>query len=129
MTTATLEATGHVESMHLADGMLVRLRGTIGADQLAGMRLALLAPLPESCRDVVVDAGDVTDVSDAALAVLVAARTWAEEHGARFLLSRSASAVDAKLDELDLDEALPRMSTLTIPSDAAVIPMPRQSAD
>lgn len=129
MTTATLEATGHVEAMYLADGMLVRLQGVIGVDQVPGMRKALLAPLPEACRDVVVDAGDVTDVSDPALAVLLAARTWAEEQGARFLLSRSAPAVDNALDALDPDAALPTLSSLRIGSDAPAVPLPRPSDD
>jgi anti-anti-sigma regulatory factor len=129
MTTATLEATGNVESMHLADGMLVRLTGAVATDQVAGMRLALLMPLPDSCRDVVVDAGDVTDLCDEALAVLLAARTWAEDHGARFLVSRSAPAVDDALEALDLADALPRLSMLAVSPDAPVIPLPRPNTD
>jgi hypothetical protein len=127
MTTAMLEKTGDVVSTHLSDGMIVRLSGSVTHDQLPALRLALLTPLPESCRDVVVDAGDLLEVADPAVAVLLAARDWAESHGARFLLSRSAACLNAVLTDAGIPDALPRLADLG--RVAPAIPMPRRSAD
>jgi anti-anti-sigma regulatory factor len=112
MTTAMLEATGHVDCVHLADGMLVRLGGTLTGPQLPELRDALLTPLAEGCRDVVVDAGDVTAINDDAIAVLLAARVWAEDHGARMMLSRTAPALELSLEELEITGALPRLGSM-----------------
>jgi len=116
MSTATLEATGHVDCVHLADGLLVRLGGSITSSQLPELRDALLTPLAEGCRDVVVDAGEVTGINDDALAVLLAGRVWAEDHGARMLLSRTAPALESSLEELEITGALPRLGSLREPS-------------
>ncbi|HET6817969.1 MAG TPA: STAS domain-containing protein [Mycobacteriales bacterium] len=112
MTTATLEATGHVDCVHLADGRLVRLGGTLTTSELPELRNALLSPLDEGCRDVVVDAGEVTALNDEVLAVLLAARVWAEDHGARMLLSRTAPALESTLEELAITGALPRLAAV-----------------
>jgi anti-anti-sigma regulatory factor len=112
MTTATLEATGHVDCVHLADGMLVRLGGSLSEQELPQLRDALLGPLEDSCRDVVVDAGELTAINDDAIAVLLAARVWAEDHGARILLSRSAPALESTLEELEITNALPRLGSV-----------------
>jgi anti-anti-sigma regulatory factor len=112
MSTATLEATGHVDCVHLADGLLVRLGGTLSGAQLPKLREALLTPLGDGCRDVVVDAGELTGINDDALAVLLAGRVWAEDHGARMLLSRSAPALESTLEELEISGALPRLGQL-----------------
>jgi anti-anti-sigma regulatory factor len=112
MTTAMLEATGHVDCVHLADGKLVRLGGTLTGHQLPELRDALLAPLAEGCRDVVIDAGEVTAINDDAIAVLLAARIWAEDHGARMMLSRSAPALESTLEELEITGALPRLGNM-----------------
>lgn len=109
MSVQLMETAGAVNCVHLADGKLVQLSGRIGQQELASMRLALLMPLPDDCRDVVVDAGEVEDVDDAAVAVLVAARDWAVTAGARLLLSRSAPALDRVLDELDMTDEIPRL--------------------
>ena len=127
MTTAMLEATGHVDCVHLADGMLVRLGGTLSGHQLPQLRDALLTPLDEGCRDVVVDAGDVTSIDDDAIAVLLAARLWAEDHGARMMLSRSAPALESTLEELAITGALPRLGGIN-PS-ATAMPAPRVPID
>lgn len=119
---------GVVQCSHLSDGKLVRLSGVIGEDELAGLRLALLTPLPDGCRDVVVDAGDVEEIDDAAVAVLVAAHDWSERFGARLLLSRSADALDRVLDELDMAELLPRLGTRPARASGRV-PGPRPAAD
>src|SRR4051812_3496077 len=112
MTTATLEATGHVDCVHLADGMLVRLGGSLSERELPQLRDALLGPFEGSCRDVVVDAGELTAINDGAIAVLLAARVWAEDHGARMLLSRSAPALESTLEELEITNALPRLGSV-----------------
>src|SRR4051794_24897477 len=112
MTTAMLEATGHIDCVHLADGKLVRLGGTLTGHQLPELRDALLTPLAEGCRDVVIDAGEVTAINDDAIAVLLAARIWAEDHGARMMLSRSAPALESTLEELEITGALPRLGNM-----------------
>jgi anti-anti-sigma regulatory factor len=61
---------------------------------------------------VVVDAGDVTSIDDDALAVLLAARIWAEDHGARMMLSRTAPALESTLEELAITGALPRLGAI-----------------
>lgn len=126
MTTATLEATGHVDCVHLADGLLVRLGGTLTMSDLPELRDALLTPLDEGCRDVVVDAGEVISIDDEAVAVLLAARLWAEDQGARMLLSRTAPALEATLEELAITGALPRMSSLRTQQQ---LPRPRLAQD
>ena len=104
--------TGAVNCMHLADGKLVQLSGRLGLDELPALRLALLTPLFDDCRDVVVDAGEVEYIADEAIAVLIAAQEWANYAGARLLLSRAAPAVEQALFELDLADRLPRLSPL-----------------
>jgi anti-anti-sigma regulatory factor len=125
MSTATLEATGHVDCVHLADGLLVRLGGTLTGSQLPELRDALLTPLEDGCRDVIVDAGDVTAINDDAIAVLLAARVWAEDHGARMLLSRTAPALESTLEELQITGALPRLGAIR----EERLPAPRQPID
>jgi len=131
--TAALERTAHVTTSHLADGMLVQLAGAFGPDQLDALRSAFLSPLPGECRDVVVDGGAVTEMGDDAVAVLLAACTWAQQHGARFLISRSSEVLDDILDELGVYDDLPRLSQLGAGSgaDAAVheLPRPRTTGD
>jgi len=124
MTTLTIE-TGAVTSSQLADGLLVQLSGELGAEQLAPLRSTLLSPLPAECRDVVVDAGEVVDVEFEALAILFAAWAWAEEHGARFLLSRTSEEFDAVLADNGVSEDLPRLSQLPSAPAAPVIPLQR----
>lgn len=130
---AVLEASGEVSCSHLADGRLVRLAGDLGPAQLDRLRLTLLMPLPEGCRDVVVDAGEVTAVSDDVLAVLLAAPLWARDEGRRFLLSRTSTALDDLLDELDLTGDLPRLQPLGAPASSrpapALVPAPRTAVD
>jgi len=124
MTAMTIE-TGAVTSTRLADGLLVQLAGELGSEQLGHLRSTLLSPLPEECRDVVVDAGDVTDVEFEALAIVFAGWAWAEDHGARFLLSRTSEEFDAVLADNGVSEDLPRLSQLPSAPDAPVIPLQR----
>jgi anti-anti-sigma regulatory factor len=124
MTAMTIE-TGAVSSTRLADGLLVQLSGELGSEQLGHLRSTLLSPLPEECRDVVVDAGDVTDVEFEALAVVFAGWAWAEEQGARFLLSRTSEEFDAVLADNGVSDDLPRLSQLPSAPAAPVIPLQR----
>lgn len=118
-----------VECTELADGRLVRLTGFLGTGDVPALRLALLGPLPDSCRDVVVDAGDVDDIDDDALAVLLAAPRWAESCGSRLRLSRSSVVIDATLATLGLDHALPRLSELPPAPAPRPVPLPRESPE
>ena len=124
MTAMAIE-TGAVTSSHLADGLLVQLSGELGSEQLGQLRNTLLSPLAAECRDVVVDAGEVTGVEFEALAIMFAGWAWAEEHGARFLLSRTSAEFDAILADNGVSDDLPRLSELPSAPAAPVIPLQR----
>ena len=127
---ATDANTGTVNCMHLADGKLVQLSGRLGPSELPALRLALLTPLFDDCRDVVIDAGEVESVDDEAIAVLVAAEEWATYAGARLLLSRSAPAVEQALADLDMADRIPRLSPLgTDVRRPVLVPVPRDETD
>lgn len=115
MTTTTLDlrpTTRAVEVNELTDGRLVRLAGPVGAEAAAELRLALLAPLPEGFRDVVVDVGDVSHLDDDALAVVLAAAAWTRDHGARFSLCRLSPALAQEIRALQLDDTLQELAAL-----------------
>lgn len=103
---------GTVNCVHLADGKLVQLSGRLGREELSALRLALLTPLFEGCRDVVIDAGEVVAVDDEVVAVLVAAEEWATYAGARLLLSRAAPVLEQALADLDFANRIPRLAAL-----------------
>lgn len=124
MTAMAIE-TGSVTSTRMADGLLVRLSGELGSEQLTDLRSTLLSPLAAECRDVVVDAGDVTDVVIEALAIVFAAWAWTEDQGARFLLSRTSQEFEAALADNGVIDDLPRLSELPSAPDAPVIPIQR----
>jgi len=120
MTATTTVDTGHVGCARLADGMVVQLAGDLAREQLPLLRQVLLTPMPTDCRDVIVDAGGVERIDDAALAVLVAAREWIEEQGGRFMLSSCSEALDDALREIGFADGLPRLQEL--PSAPAAAP-------
>jgi anti-anti-sigma regulatory factor len=124
MTALAIE-TGLVTSTRLADGLLVQLTGDLGREHLTELRSTLLSPLPDECRDVVIDAGDVTDVDFDALAIVFAAWAWTEEQGARFLLSRTSEEFDAVLADNGVADDLPRLAALPSAPSAPVIPLQR----
>jgi anti-anti-sigma regulatory factor len=107
--TAFVETEVRVDCVQLADGKIVRLMGALGPDDITDLREVLLMPLQHGCKDVVVDAGRVTAISDEAVAVLIAAPVWVETQGGRFLLSASSPSFDRTLEELDLVDLLPRL--------------------
>jgi anti-anti-sigma regulatory factor len=122
---ATDPTTGTVNCVHLADGKLVQLSGRLGRSELPALRLALLTPLFDDCRDVVIDAGEVESVDDEAIAVLVAAEEWATYAGARLLLSRVAPAVEQALADLGMADRIPRLGQLGAdPSRPVLVPVP-----
>ena len=124
MSAAAVE-TRPVTTTLMADGLLVQLAGELSHEHLSDLRTTLLAPLPQQCRDVVIDAGQVTDVDLDALAIVFAAWAWAEEHGARFLLSRTSAAFEDALELNGVVDDLPRLSELGAAPVAPVIPMQR----
>ena len=124
MTAMTTE-TAAVTSTRMADGLLVRLSGELNDEAVTNMRTTLLAPLPADCRDIVIDAGDVTDLDFDALAIVFAAWAWAEEHGARFLLSRTSEEFESFLADNGVADDLPRLSELPSAPTAPVIPLQR----
>lgn len=129
-TTAIEPGVGRVNCAHLADGKLVQLGGCLGEADLPALRLALLTPLFDECRDIVIDAGEVDEIDDCAVAVLMAGTEWAHSAGVRVLLSRSTPAFDHTLDELDLTDLLPRLSAPEpTPSRLAAVPPQRPSVD
>lgn len=134
MTTQSIERPGCVETIALGDGCIVRLTGALDDTQVEPLRAALLTPPPPHRQDVVVDAGMVTDVTDAALAVLLAAGEWVAQHGRRFLVSRTSPAIDAALAATGLADSLPRLAPLGDASDAdadlsPLIPLPRPATN
>jgi anti-anti-sigma regulatory factor len=128
MTTATAEkVAGRVACMRLADGIVVQLGGMLSDDNLPELREALLSPFVSSCRDVVVDAGEVEDVTESALAVLVAANDWAQHNGRRFFVSRMSPLVRAALKVCEV--TLPELGARPGRTTATKIPGPRRAAD
>jgi anti-anti-sigma regulatory factor len=127
MTVRTIDSAGQVDAVQLADGRLVRISGCIDGQCVDELRTALLAPLSDGCRDVVVDAGAVNAISEDALTVLLIAPEWIDYQGGRFLLSASSVHVDAELHVRGLANALPRLRPLG-PGPAADATVPAQRA-
>src|SRR6266576_914751 len=72
-----------VEVTTLADGLVVRLAGVLGAAEVPALRQALLRPRPAACRDLLVDAGGVDAIDRESLNVIaVASLQRATELGA-----------------------------------------------
>lgn len=111
MSIAALEAPAETaEVIMLDDGMVVRLSGALDtADSLVALRAALLTPRPQGVRDVVVDAGAVSSVSDSAVAILWAALAWAESTDGKLRFSRMSPALTETLDEMGLSGELPSL--------------------
>jgi anti-anti-sigma regulatory factor len=123
---AFVETDVRIDCMQLADGKIVRLAGALGPEHVVELREVLLMPLEHGVKDIVVDAGRVTAISDEVVAVLIAAPVWIETQGGRFLLSASSPAFDQTLDELDLADLLPRLGQ---PAPWLGLPGPRQPKD
>jgi anti-anti-sigma regulatory factor len=91
----------------LGDGLVVRLSGVLDGQAIPALRREVLGPLPADCSDVLIDASAVVDVSDEALAVLLAGSSWAGDAGARFAFSAVSDVVAEHIEALDLGAALP----------------------
>lgn len=125
MSASQLEVARTAEVIDLVDGVVIRLTGDLrGVEPLLSLRSALLAPRTEAARDVIVDATEVSAVSDSAVAVLWAGLVWAEQHGRRFSFSAVSEPLRVALAAAGLDGELPDLA-------AARLPMPgqRQPAD
>ncbi len=96
-----------IRTHRLGDGLVVRLSGVLDGQAIPALRAGLLAPIPDGCREVLVDAGGVDEVDDDALAVLVAGSSWATSAGTRFVLSAVSAPVAQQIEALDLTAALP----------------------
>jgi anti-anti-sigma regulatory factor len=110
MTTTTQERTSGaatIEVSALADGVVVRLAGAFGSDDADRLRGALLRPRPAACRDVLVDAGAVTQLDDTALAVLVAAPDWADQTGGQLSFTRLSEPIRTAAAELGIMRLMP----------------------
>jgi anti-anti-sigma regulatory factor len=109
MSTMTADALGTVSASVLADGIVVRLTGSLDVASLPELRATLLTSRPEGCDDVLVDAGHVTEVHERALAVLVAAADWASETGGRLRFAAMSSALIDTADYFSVTDLLPRL--------------------
>ena len=125
MPTATL-ASHTVDVCTTGDGMLVRLGGALGADATAQLRGALLGLRPFGCDDVIVDAGDVTDVDDDALAVLLAASAWVVDTGGRLSFSQMSQPLRREVALVGLCDELRMLEP--VGGRDETIPVPPRSA-
>jgi anti-anti-sigma factor len=110
MSTMTADALGTVSANVLADGIVVRLNGSLDVASLPDLRATLLSSRPDGCDDVLVDAGQVTEVHERALAVLVAAAEWARQTGGRLRFAAMSPALVDTANYFDVADLLPRLS-------------------
>jgi anti-anti-sigma regulatory factor len=105
----TADALGAVTANVLADGIVVRLAGSLDVASLGDLRATLLTPRPEGRDDVLVDAGQVTEVHERALAVLVAAADWAQQTGGRLRFAAISPAMLDTAAYFGVTDLLPRL--------------------
>jgi anti-anti-sigma regulatory factor len=105
MTTQVLTEPVHdVVTELTAAGLRVTLSGPLGSPAAARLRRALLRPLEPGRRQVVLDAQDVTAVSEPCLAVLLAAAVWTVQAGGSFTYLRVGEPLRELANELGLGE-------------------------
>jgi anti-anti-sigma regulatory factor len=109
MSTMTADTLGTVSANVLADGIIVRLNGSLDVASLPDLRGTLLSTRPEGCDDVLVDAGHVTEVHERALAVLIAAAEWARQTGGRLRFAAMSPALVETAEYFDVTDLLPRL--------------------
>jgi anti-anti-sigma regulatory factor len=109
MSTMTADTLGTVSANVLADGIIVRLHGSLDVASLPDLRATLLSTRPEGCDDVLVDAGHVTEVHERALAVLIAASEWARQTGGRLRFAAMSPALVDTAEYFDVTDLLPRL--------------------
>jgi anti-anti-sigma regulatory factor len=86
----------------LADGIVVRLAGSLDVASLADLRATFLRRRPEGCDDV-------TEIHERALAVLVAGAEWVRQTGGRLRFAAMSSALVDTADYFDVTDLLPRL--------------------
>ena len=109
MSTMTADATSNVAASVLADGVVVRLSGSLGLASLPDLRAALLSPRQAGCDDVMVDAGQVTEIHERALAVLVAAVDWMGATGGRLRFAAISEPLLETIRHFGVEDLLPRL--------------------
>ena len=109
MSTMTADTLGTVSANVLADGIIIRLNGSLDVASLPDLRATMLSLRPEGCDDVLVDAGHVTEVHERALAVLIAAAEWARQTGGRLRFAAVSPALVNTADYFDVTDLLPRL--------------------
>jgi anti-anti-sigma regulatory factor len=109
MSTMTADTLGNVSASVLADGIVVRLSGSLDTASLPELRATLLRARPEGCDDVLIDASQVTEVHERALAILVAASDWANATGGRLQFAAMSEALLDTADHFDVADLLPRL--------------------
>jgi anti-anti-sigma regulatory factor len=119
MSTMTAAEFGSVSVTCLDDGLVVRLSGSLDADSLTDLRVALLTERPERCDDVLVDAGQVSEIHERALAVLIAAGDWAEQTGGRLRFAAISASMLETAEYFDVCDLLPRLPAPGGRADAA----------
>ncbi len=123
--TSMPQPTAAIKTLPMADGLIVHLSGALTAADLPQIRRALLMPMPTCCRDIIIDAGEVSTADDYAVAALVAARDWARASGRRFSASRVSDSLWDVMDELDLPDVLAPLGPPRRPI-ASMIPAQRK---
>jgi anti-anti-sigma regulatory factor len=109
MSTMTADALGTVSANVLADGIVVRLTGSLDVASLPDLRATLLTTRPNGCDDVLVDAGHVSEIHERALAVLVAAAAWASETCGRLRFAAMSPALLDTAGYFGVTDLLPRL--------------------
>lgn len=109
MSTMTADATSNVAASVLADGVVVRLSGSLGLASLPDLRAALLTTRQAGRDDVMVDAGQVTEIHERALAVLVAAVDWMATTGGRLRFAAISVPLLETIRHFGVEDLLPRL--------------------
>jgi anti-anti-sigma factor len=109
MSTMTADTFNTVTANVLADGIVVRLAGSLDLASLPDLRATFLSTRPEGCDDVLIDAGRVTEIHERALAVLVAAAEWVRQTGGRLRFAAMSSTLLDTADHFDVTDLLPRL--------------------
>jgi anti-anti-sigma factor len=109
MSTMTADANCSVAASVLADGVVVRLSGSLDVATLPDLRATLLATRPAGCDDVVVDASQVSEIHERALAVLVAAVDWTATTGGRLRFAAISQPLLETIRHFGVEDLLPRL--------------------
>ena len=95
-------------TVDVADRTLrLRLTGRLTAEVCPALRAVLLEPRPDGVQLVLVDAGAVTAVDDAVVAVLLAGAAWVSATGGRLRMTSMSASLRRALDDLGVSALLP----------------------